>query len=100
MKISYYAVLQNDVDGLWVKFPDLNGCFSCGDENDIERMAKEAMELYLHDMEINSLPKPSPLSVITPSENQRIIKITTAIAVRKGRLCCPGIVTTGDEPRQ
>ena len=92
MKISYYAVLQNDEDGLWVKFPDLNGCFSCGDENNIEQMAKEAMELYLHGMEINNLPKPSSLSVIKTNENQRVIKITTFVELREERLYFPGII--------
>lgn len=35
MEQSYYGVFQYDEDGLWVFFPDLPGCFSCG-ENDEE----------------------------------------------------------------
>lgn len=97
MKISYYAILQNDEDGLWVKFPDLNGCFSCGEESNIEHMSKEAMELYLHDMEINKLPKPSPLSAIVQSKNQKIIEITSIAAIKGNRICFPGIIMTSDE---
>jgi antitoxin HicB len=69
MKISYYAILQKDDDGMWVKFPDLEGCFSNGDEGNIEKMAKEAMELYLDNMEIDCIPSPNSVSDLTLEKN-------------------------------
>jgi len=85
MKISYNAVIQYDDDGIWVMFPDLKGCFSTGDENRIEEMAKEAMELYLDDMDVESLPRPTSISDFNLEDNQRAVNITCDFEVRNMR---------------
>lgn len=86
MKISYYAILQKDDDGMWVKFPDLGGCFTNGDEGNIEQMAKEAMELYLDNMDINSIPSSSGISDFTLENNQTAVKIAINVEVRNSRI--------------
>ena len=88
MKISYYAIIQNDEDGMWVKFPDLEGCFSCGNEDNIEQMAKEAMELYLHNMDVDGIPAPSSVSDFILVKNQTAAKITINVEVMKNRIYC------------
>lgn len=49
-KIYYPAVFHkaNDIDGYWVEFPDLPGCFTQGkDEIETIEMAKDALSLWL-----------------------------------------------------
>ena len=58
MNISYYAVFIKEDNGYWLKFPDLPGCFSCGEDMEMaKKMGKEAMELYLHGLNVNEIPK-------------------------------------------
>ena len=97
MKISYYAVLQHDDDGLWVYFPDLPGCFSCGDDDEhAEKMAKEALELYLHDMAVTQLPNPIDVDNAILKDNQKAVLITADLQVKKGKLFSDGIVYYSD----
>jgi len=97
MRISYYAILQKDDDGMWVKFPDLEGCFSNGDEDNIEQMAKEAMELYLDNMEIDSIPLSSGISDFTLENNQKAVKIAINVEVRDNRIYIPGVTSFLEE---
>lgn len=50
--VTYPAIFTQEDNSYWVKFVDLEGCFSSGD-NLAEAMenAKEAMGLYLEDLE-------------------------------------------------
>lgn len=58
MNISYYAVFFKEDNGYWLKFPDLPGCFSCGEDIEMAKeMGKEALELYLHGLNVNEIPK-------------------------------------------
>nr|WP_290912190.1 type II toxin-antitoxin system HicB family antitoxin [Anoxybacillus sp.] len=44
----YPAIFDYDSDGICVEFPDLPGCFTCGDkEEEALQMAKEALALHL-----------------------------------------------------
>jgi antitoxin HicB len=97
MKISYYAILQKDDDGRWVKFPDLEGCFSNGDEGNIEKMAKEAMGLYFDNMEVDSIPSPSSVSDFTLEKHQSAVKIVINVEVRNNRIYIPGVTSLIDE---
>lgn len=97
MKVSYYAIIQNDEDGMLVKFPDLEGCFSCGNEDNIMQMAKEAMELYLDNMEINCMPSPSSISDFTLRSNQRAVQIASDVEIKKNRIYLPGVISFIDE---
>lgn len=72
MKLVYPAIFHEDDDGIWVEFPDLEGCYSSGDtvEEALDG-AKESLEGYC--MVIlerdHSLPKPSNIREIDPGEN-------------------------------
>jgi predicted RNase H-like HicB family nuclease len=80
LNVSYYAIFQYDPDGLWVQFPDLPGCFSCGDnDEDAKRMAGEALQLYLEDIPKDMLPTPTDLSDISLVKNQKAVLISCDI---------------------
>lgn len=77
----YPAIFSYADDGISVSFPDLPGCFSCG-ENDAEafRMAKEALGGFLSIMEDNpeefgEIPSPTPLNCISVANNERAVLI-------------------------
>ena len=77
MKISYYSVFQYDDDGICISFPDLPGCLSCAwSDDEAKRMAKEALELYIDDIPLYSLPTPSSAEQIILEDNQKIFLIT------------------------
>lgn len=72
MKLIYPAVFHEDDDGIWVEFPDLEGCYSSGDT--IEEAldgAKESLEGYCMVLleRKHILPKPSNIKEIYPGEN-------------------------------
>lgn len=77
----YYAIFNYDDDGISIHFPDLPGCISCGYSHDeAVKMAKDALELYLEDMQEENIPKPSLLSEITiDSDKQKVIAIQVEI---------------------
>ncbi len=86
MNVTYYAVFHYD-DELWVSFPDLPGCFSCGNnyETAVE-MARDALGLYIDDLSNKQLPTATPLSLINLQKNQQAIKITVEVEVVNGKI--------------
>ncbi|MBW9216941.1 type II toxin-antitoxin system HicB family antitoxin [Anoxybacillus sp. ST70] len=71
----YPAIFDYDSDGICVEFPDLPGCFTCGDtEEEVLQMEKEALALHLYGLEQENevIPGPSKLSDI-PSKNNKVI---------------------------
>ncbi|MED5053794.1 type II toxin-antitoxin system HicB family antitoxin [Anoxybacillus rupiensis] len=74
----YPAVFDYADDGISVEFPDLPGCFTCGDtEEEAFQMAKEAMALHLYGLEQENeeIPQPSKVSEIQTENNQVIVFI-------------------------
>ena len=74
----YPAIFDYSSDGISVEFPDLPGCFTCGDtEEDAFKMAKEAMALHLYGLEQENeeIPEPSKVSEIQTENNQVIVFI-------------------------
>ena len=69
----YPAVFTGEDDGYSVSFPDLDGCFTCGDTlEEAMEMAQEAMGLYLISLEERGIAAPPPTSMKIPcSENAR-----------------------------
>jgi predicted RNase H-like HicB family nuclease len=72
------AIFTYEDDGISIVFPDLEGCFPCG--NDIEEAAhnaKEAMALHLYGMEQDNEEIPNPTSVykIKTQENQAVMLV-------------------------
>ncbi|ALA69993.1 pilus assembly protein HicB [Geobacillus stearothermophilus 10] len=74
----YPAIFDYSSDGISVEFPDLPGCFTCGDtEEDAFKMAKEAMALHLYGLEQENeeIPEPSKVSEIQTENSQVIVFI-------------------------
>ena len=70
---SYISVISFDDDGISIEFPDLDGCYSCADNNEeITKMASEALALWLWSMERDGeeIPKPRGLDGIKLEQNQ------------------------------
>lgn len=77
-KVFYPAIFQQEEDGYFVSFPDLDGCFTEGDnlENAYE-MAFDALGLYLSHLEENKeeIPAPSKPSNIQQLEDNQFVAI-------------------------
>lgn len=74
--INYPAIFTFDGDGISVHYPDIEGCFTCGDDvNEAIRNAKEALGLHLYGIEKDNedFPTPSKLKEIVVNENQSIV---------------------------
>lgn len=77
-KYIFPAIFSYENDGIGVSFPDLKGCYSYGETEEIAyENAKEALELHLFGMEEEkiSIPEPSNFKSITKSENEAIFLI-------------------------
>ena len=75
---AYIAVVSFDPDGISIEYPDLDGCYSCAESNDeIFKMAKEALGLYLWSAENDgeAIPAPSLLSEIPLEPGQTAIMV-------------------------
>jgi predicted RNase H-like HicB family nuclease len=74
----YPAIFNYADDGISVEFPDLPGCYTCGD-NDEEalRMAKEALALHLYGLEEDNypIPEPSPVNKLKVEPNQVVVLV-------------------------
>lgn len=63
-KYCYPAVFTPDGDGYSVDFPDLDGCYTCGDSlPEAMAMAADVLALMLTQREDEHLPIPAPGSV-------------------------------------
>ena len=72
-KYYYPAIFTEEKDGYSVTFPDLEGCFTCGDDlQDSLIMATDVLSCYLCDCEIEAriLPKPSDLKSLKTGRNE------------------------------
>jgi len=77
---SYIAVISFDDDGISIDFPDLNGCFTCAeDESEISKMAKEVLGLTLYGMEEygENIPEASSIKNIKlePNETSMLVEV-------------------------
>lgn len=66
-KHIFPAIFSEETGGYNVSFPDLPGAFTCGDDfEDAMYMAKDCLEVYLHDLEeIPKVSKPNTVSLKT-----------------------------------
>lgn len=65
MKYVYPAIFTpEDNGGFSVLFPDLEGCYTCGDDlTEALEMAEDALALVLYGYETNAKPIPAPSSL-------------------------------------
>lgn len=81
MKKDYYiypAIFNYEDNQIAISFPDLQGCFSCGkDDQDALFMAKDALGLYIVSAEEDGeeLKQPSKLNDIVLNKNERVVLI-------------------------
>ena len=59
---TYLVVYEKANDGtIWVRVPDLSGCYSCGDTtHEAKANIKEAIELYLETAKDEGIEIPAP----------------------------------------
>lgn len=72
------AVFSYADDGISVSFPDLPGCFSCGNsDEEAVLMAKEALGLHLYSMEEDKdeIPEATLISKISLESGQVVVLI-------------------------
>jgi predicted RNase H-like HicB family nuclease len=75
---SYIAVVSFDEDGISINFPDLQGCFTCAeDESEIFAMSKDILGLHLASMENDGevIPPPSSIQDINVDSNEVAVLI-------------------------
>lgn len=63
----FWAAFHYSKEGISVRFPDLQGCNTCGDHaEEAHAAAREALEgfLYVMEQDDDPIPDPSPLDVI------------------------------------
>lgn len=74
-KYVYPAIFTPEASGWSIHFPDLEGCYTCGDDlKDGIEMAQDVLALVLYGYESDNriIPLPSPLDKIPLSEGQFI----------------------------
>ena len=74
------AIFNYADDGISISFPDLPGCFSCGNtDEEAINMAEEALGLHIYAMEQDeeSIPEPSRGENIQLESNERIFLVDT-----------------------
>ena len=72
-KYVYPAVFTPDGEGYSINFPDLEGCFTCGDSlQDGLEMARDvlALVLYGYEKDGKNIPKPSDRASVEVKENE------------------------------
>ena len=64
-KYIYPAIFTPETDGVFsIRFPDIDGCFTCGDNlDDGLSMAKDALSLMLVDLEDDKAEIPAPSGI-------------------------------------
>ncbi len=61
MKITYPAIIERDDEAMYATFPDLEGCFTYGDNlEELMDNAKEALSGYILSLIDHSEPVPAP----------------------------------------
>jgi len=86
---TYIAVVSFDDDGISIEFPDLPGCYSCADnEEEIPKMAQEAMGLHLWGLESDGevIPEPSTIRNIELEKGQTCMMVNAYMPPVRTRL--------------
>jgi len=64
-KLTFLAVVEKSNDGYGVFYPDLPGCISFGNNlEEVEKNAKEALELHIYGMEKDGDILPTPSKIV------------------------------------
>jgi len=83
MKIAYPAVVHVDSDGVWVEFPDLEGCYSDGETvADAISNAQDALGAYLCSMMDRNLTPAQPSDVRDVHVDDGVVSIVVTDPLR------------------
>ena len=86
MKIAYPAIVHVDADGIWVEFPDLEGCFSDGETvADAVSNAQDALGAYLCSMMDRGLTPAAPSDPSSIKPESGIVSIIVTDPMRYKR---------------
>lgn len=69
----YPAIIEHGEDGYNVSFPDLSGCYTCGDDMpEAIAMAEDALALFLYDLETENgyIPASSEIKELSCGDNE------------------------------
>lgn len=78
-KYAYPAVIEEAEDGFSVTFPDIDGCFTCGETlPEAIEMAQDALCLMLYDMEEDgeTIPQASDARQVSVSSNEIVTLVS------------------------
>lgn len=91
--LKYSVFFNINKDGISISFPDIPGCLSCAfSKKEALKMAKEALELWLHNMKISDIPPANyPIKRYT-SKEFLIRPIKVKMNVKDNALFCDGVV--------
>ena len=82
MKYVFPAIFTEDNSSFAIRFPDIEGCFTCGSTlTESIEMAEDALALMLYEYEKDGTPIPSPsrMQSINTDANEFIACITCNI---------------------
>ena len=67
----YPAIFHTDDDGIWVEFPDIPGCGTCGSSlEEAVELAQEALGLHLATLIEERLPVPEASDITSLESNE------------------------------
>ena len=102
-KYAYPAVFTLEDDGTYsILFPDLEGCYTCGDtlEDGLEAAeAALALILYEYEKDARSIPAPSPLHSFVLKENEFVNYIACDTMEYRKMFCSKSVKKTLSIPK-
>lgn len=93
----YPAIFNYAEDGISVSFPDLPGCLTCAHDTETAlARAREALGLYLVDLEDEGdpIPAPSALSALTLDEGDEPTLVDVFMPAIRSRVKYPSVKKT------
>ena len=86
-KYVFPAVFHPEDIGFSIHFPDLPGCITEGDTlEEASKMARDALELYLYELEQSSEPIPSPTGRYHIEKDEYIVMVTAHMKVIRSEM--------------
>ena len=86
-KYVFPAVFHPEDIGFSIHFPDLPGCITEGDTlEEASKMARDALELYLYELEQSSGPIPSPAGRYHIEKDEYIVMVTAHMKVIRSEM--------------
>ena len=86
-KYVFPAIFHPEDIGFSIYFPDLPGCITESDTlEEASKMARDALELYLYELEQSSEPIPSPVGRYHVEKEEYVVMITAHMKVIRSEM--------------